>query len=136
MLPPVNHLRTSKGNYLFYCNQSYKTEVSQVIIKNIQWQISSIIRWLHEIDQNCDVVNRILVGNKNDDPDRKVVLSEDARRFAHQMGIQVLKTAIVSALKKSFWFKRFNSYWIFWNNELNIISYYSFLKRLPEKILM
>ena len=47
------------------------------------------IRWLHEIDQNCDVVNRILVGNKNDDPDRKVVLSEDARRFAHQMGIQV-----------------------------------------------
>ena len=53
--------------------------------------MSSIIRWLHEIDQNCDVVNRILVGNKNDDPDRKVVLSEDARRFAHQMGIQVLK---------------------------------------------
>ena len=93
MLPPVNHLRTSKGKYLLYCNQSYKTEVSQVIIKNIQWQISSIIRWLHEIDQNCDVVNRILVGNKNDDPDRKVVLSEDARRFAHQMGIQVLKMA-------------------------------------------
>ena len=29
------------------------------------------------------------MGNKNDDPDRKVVLSEDARRFAHQMGIQV-----------------------------------------------
>ena len=48
-----------------------------------------LTRWLHEIDQNCDVVNRILVGNKNDDPDRKVVLSEDARRFAHQMGIQV-----------------------------------------------
>ena len=48
-----------------------------------------LLRWLHEIDQNCDVVNRILVGNKNDDPDRKVVLSEDARRFAHQMGIQV-----------------------------------------------
>ena len=55
--------------------------------------MSSIIRWLHEIDQNCDVVNRILVGNKNDDPDRKVVLSEDARRFAHQMGIQVLNMA-------------------------------------------
>ena len=104
MLPPVNHLRTSKGKYLLYCNQSYKTEVSQVIIKNIQWQISSIIRWLHEIDQNCDVVNRILVGNKNDDPDRKVVLSEDARRFAHQMGIQVLKMAIGSSLKISFLF--------------------------------
>ena len=130
MLPPVNHLRTSKGNYLFYCNQSYKTEVSQVIIKNIQWQISSIIRWLHEIDQNCDVVNRILVGNKNDDPDRKVVLSEDARRFAHQMGIQVLKMAAL--LRRPF----INLYWIFYNNDLNIISYYSFLKRLPEKILM
>ena len=102
MLPPANHLRTSKGNHLFYCNWSYKTEVSQVIIENIEWQISSIIRWLHEIDQNCDVVNRILVGNKNDDPDRKVVLSEDARRFAHQMGIQVLKMAIGSSLKISF----------------------------------
>ena len=29
------------------------------------------------------------MGNKNDDPDRKVVLSEDARRFAQQMGIKV-----------------------------------------------
>ena len=53
------------------------------------------IRWLHEIDQNCDVVNRILVGNKNDDPDRKVVLSEDARRFAHQMGIQVTNCSLM-----------------------------------------
>ena len=25
-----------------------------------------------QIDQNCEVVNRILVGNKNDDPERKV----------------------------------------------------------------
>jgi hypothetical protein len=33
-------------------------------------------------------VNRVLVGNKNDDPERKVVLTEDARRFADQMGIQ------------------------------------------------
>lgn len=54
---------------------------------------ANVKRWLHEIDQNCDVVNRILVGNKNDDPDRKVVLSEDARRFAHQMGIQLFETS-------------------------------------------
>ena len=60
-------------------------ETNQLLKSN--WNI--VNRWLHEIDQNCDVVNRILVGNKNDDPDRKVVLSEDARRFAHQMGIQV-----------------------------------------------
>ena len=100
-----------------------------------------VARWLHEIDANCDVVNRILVGNKNDDPDRKVVhslppppppggrhhhyhyyhhhhhsqhhlyhlhhhhyhlrhlyhhqvvLTEDARRFADQMGIQLFETS-------------------------------------------
>ena len=56
---------------------------------------ANVKRWLHEIDQNCDVVNRILVGNKNDDPDRKVVLSEDARRFAHQMGIQVTNFSLI-----------------------------------------
>ena len=33
---------------------------------------ANVKRWLHEIDQNCEVVNRILVGNKNDDPERKV----------------------------------------------------------------
>ena len=50
-------------------------------------------RWLHEIEQNCEVVTRLLVGNKNDDPDRKVVLTEDARRFADQMGIQLFETS-------------------------------------------
>ena len=50
-------------------------------------------RWLHEIEQNCEVVTRLLVGNKNDDPDRKVVLTEDAHRFADQMGIQLFETS-------------------------------------------
>jgi Ras-related protein Rab-35 len=54
---------------------------------------ANVKRWLHEIDANCDVVNRILVGNKNDDPDRKVVLTEDARRFADQMGIKLFETS-------------------------------------------
>merc|ERR1712110_597027 len=31
---------------------------------------ANVKRWLHEIDANCDVVNRILVGNKNDDPSK------------------------------------------------------------------
>ena len=53
-------------------------------------------RWLHEIDQNCDVVNRILVGNKDDDPERKVVLSEDAHRYARQMGIQLFETSAMN----------------------------------------
>lgn len=34
-----------------------------------------------------------LVGNKNDAPDRKVVLTEDAQRFADQMGIQLYETS-------------------------------------------
>ena len=52
------------------------------------YPVPFLSRWLHEIEQNCDDVNRVLVGNKNDDPDRKEVLTEDARRLADQMGIQ------------------------------------------------
>ena len=33
------------------------------------------------------------VGNKDDMPDRKVVLTEDAKRFAPQMGIQLFETS-------------------------------------------
>ncbi|XP_045171160.2 ras-related protein Rab-35-like [Mercenaria mercenaria] len=54
---------------------------------------ANVKRWLHEIDTNCDVVNRILVGNKDDDPDRKVVLTQDAQKFAEQMGIQLFETS-------------------------------------------
>lgn len=34
-----------------------------------------------------------LVGNKNDDPDRKVVETEDAYKFAGQMEIQLFETS-------------------------------------------
>uniref|UniRef100_A0A2P2HZH6 Ras-related protein Rab-35 n=1 Tax=Hirondellea gigas TaxID=1518452 RepID=A0A2P2HZH6_9CRUS len=54
---------------------------------------ANVKRWLHEIDQNCEVVNKILVGNKNDCPDRKVVLYDDAHRFADQMGISLFETS-------------------------------------------
>lgn len=33
------------------------------------------------------------MGNKDDMPDRKVVLTEDAQRFANQMGIQLFETS-------------------------------------------
>lgn len=33
------------------------------------------------------------VGNKNDDPERKVVITEDAERFARQMDIQLIETS-------------------------------------------
>ncbi|XP_019763787.2 ras-related protein Rab-35 isoform X1 [Dendroctonus ponderosae] len=74
---------------------------------------ANVKRWLHEIDQNCEVVNRVLgesrsfsswvvlrrsfrpisVGNKNDTPDRKVVLTEDAQRFADTMNIKLFETS-------------------------------------------
>ncbi|KXJ29128.1 ras-related protein Rab-35 isoform X1 [Exaiptasia diaphana] len=53
----------------------------------------NVKRWLHEIDQNCDDVTRILVGNKNDCPERKVVETGDAQKFAQQMDIQVFETS-------------------------------------------
>jgi len=53
----------------------------------------NVKRWLHEIDQNCDNVARILVGNKNDCPERKVVEAEDAKKFAEQMGVQIFETS-------------------------------------------
>lgn len=54
---------------------------------------ANVKRWLHEIDQNCDLVSRILVGNKCDDVEKKVVEFDDAQRFAHQMGIQLYEAS-------------------------------------------
>lgn len=54
---------------------------------------ANVKRWVNEIENNCDVVSKILVGNKNDAPNRKVVLTEDAQRYANQMGIQLFETS-------------------------------------------
>lgn len=35
----------------------------------------------------------VLVGNKNDDPDSKVVETKDAQTFAEQMGIHLFETS-------------------------------------------
>uniref|UniRef100_A0A8C1PHR3 Ras-related protein Rab-35 n=1 Tax=Cyprinus carpio TaxID=7962 RepID=A0A8C1PHR3_CYPCA len=53
----------------------------------------NVKRWLHEINQNCDDVCRILVGNKNDDPASKVVETNDAQKFAEQMAIRLFETS-------------------------------------------
>jgi len=53
----------------------------------------NVKRWLHEIEQNCDVVNKVLVGNKDDCPELKVVEKGDAQRFAEQMGVQLFETS-------------------------------------------
>lgn len=54
---------------------------------------ANVKRWLNEIDDNCDDVARILVGTKDDDPSKKVVLSNDARRLAKQSGIELFETS-------------------------------------------
>ncbi len=38
-------------------------------------------------------IHFVLVGNKDDDPERKVVDRHDAQRFAEQMGIQLFETS-------------------------------------------
>lgn len=37
--------------------------------------------------------DNIVVGNKNDSPDKKVVSTEDAQRFAEQIGIELYETS-------------------------------------------
>lgn len=53
----------------------------------------NVRRWLSEIDQNCDIVNKVLVGNKNDRPENKVIETEDAKRFSQQMGVSLFETS-------------------------------------------
>ncbi|VDN23979.1 unnamed protein product [Gongylonema pulchrum] len=54
---------------------------------------TNVKRWLHEIDTNCENVQKVLVGNKADDPERRVVLEADARRFAETMRIPFFETS-------------------------------------------
>lgn len=45
-----------------------------------------------QLFQEC-VFFVVLVGNKNDCPDKKVVETEDSKRFAQQMGIATFETS-------------------------------------------
>lgn len=53
----------------------------------------NVKRWLHEIDQHCDIVQRVLVGNKCDDKANRVVQLDDALDFAHRMGVRYFETS-------------------------------------------
>lgn len=53
----------------------------------------NIKRWLSEIDQNCEQIYRVLVGNKNDTPEWKVVMTEEAQRYADQMCVRLFETS-------------------------------------------
>lgn len=52
----------------------------------------NVRRWLQEIEQNCDDVVRILVGNKCDAPDKKVS-TEEGQALASQMDIPFFETS-------------------------------------------
>uniref|UniRef100_A0A3Q3A1H2 Ras-related protein Rab-35 n=1 Tax=Kryptolebias marmoratus TaxID=37003 RepID=A0A3Q3A1H2_KRYMA len=52
----------------------------------------NVKRWLNEISENCDSVCKIL-GNKNDDPTRKKVETQDAVRFGESVGVRVFETS-------------------------------------------
>ncbi|KAL4658333.1 ras-related protein Rab-35-like [Arapaima gigas] len=53
----------------------------------------NVKRWLNEISQNCDNVCKILVGNKNDNPSKKEVESQEAQRFAESVGVRLFETS-------------------------------------------
>jgi len=67
-----------------------------------QWFLGMVLLFVqcavYTCDYNVDLTNaRVIcwcvVGNKNDDPENKVVLTEDAQQFADQMGIELFETS-------------------------------------------
>ncbi|XP_076452850.1 ras-related protein Rab-35-like [Babylonia areolata] len=51
----------------------------------------SISGWLSSIAEHSEGLCKILVGNNNDDPDRKVVTTEEAQSLAEQNGMQLFE---------------------------------------------
>ena len=73
----------------------YRGTHGVIVVYDVQRAESfvNVKRWLQEIEQNCDSVNRILVGNKDDEPEKKVVETEDAETFAEQINISLFETS-------------------------------------------
>ncbi len=70
-------------------NRAFSSLCSFLVV--LLWSVKEFwVLWSHIIF--IDIFDS-LVGNKNDDPSRKVVLKEDARRFAEQMNIQLFETS-------------------------------------------
>lgn len=59
---------------------------------------TNVKQWLQEIDRYaCEGVNKLLVGNKSDLTNKKVVEYAVAKDFADQLGISMLETSAKSA---------------------------------------
>ncbi|KIH44231.1 Ras family protein, partial [Ancylostoma duodenale] len=77
------------------CCRYYRGTHGVVVVYDVTngESFSNVKRWLHEIDANCESVQKILVGNKNEDPTRRIVLESDARQFADTMHIKFFETS-------------------------------------------
>jgi len=63
-----------------------------------QTSFNNVKQWLQEIDRYaCDMVNKLLVGNKCDLVSQKVVDVHTAKEFADQLNIPFLETSAKSA---------------------------------------
>lgn len=59
---------------------------------------SNVKQWLQEIDRYaCEGVNKLLVGNKSDLTNKKVVEYNVAKEFADQIGVSMLETSAKNA---------------------------------------
>ena len=55
---------------------------------------SKVEQWIREIKDNCEGTTKtVLVGNKDDDPTRKVIQTEEAQQFSTSMQIQLFETS-------------------------------------------
>ncbi|KAM0844391.1 hypothetical protein ACQ4PT_041281 [Festuca glaucescens] len=64
-----------------------------------QDSFNNVKQWLNEIDRYAsDNVNKLLVGNKCDLTDKKVVSYETAKAFADEIGIPFMETSAKNAL--------------------------------------
>jgi Ras-related protein Rab-1A len=59
---------------------------------------TNVKQWLAEIERYaCSSVNKLLVGNKNDLADARAVPTEEAAKFAEEMGVELLETSAKTA---------------------------------------
>ncbi|KAG7202187.1 hypothetical protein KM043_015866 [Ampulex compressa] len=93
---------TFSGSYITTIGVDFKIQTVEIDGEKVKLQIwdtagqerfrtitSTYYRGTHGVIVVYDVTS----GNKNDEPNQKVVLTEDAQRFANQMGIQLFETS-------------------------------------------
>ena len=54
---------------------------------------NNVKRWISEIENNCDYVDKVLVGNKDDNPEKKVVTQAESQRLADSQGMVLFETS-------------------------------------------